>query len=299
MTLRHIQIFTTVAEEGGMNAAAKKLHISQPSVSQAIAELEKYYDVKLFERLSQKLYITREGELMLSFSRHIIDSFHQMEDAIGRTSEHRILRIGCSVTVGTCLINDLLDQAKQQMPGLRFQVMVSNSAEIEQAVLNNEVDLGIVEGIMKSSDLTETPVCEDELVLVCSRKHPLAKESIVTYEMLKGQEYVSRESGSADRNQLERKLEEQGIGFVRSFCSTNTEAIKNAVLRLRGVAVLSKRLIQKELESGEMVILPLEGERVVRRIQLVMHKNKYPSEGIRLIQELTQSWNIEEVFEKE
>ena len=67
MTIRHLKIFTTVADEKGMSAAAKKLHISQPSVSQAIAELEKYYGVKLFERLSQKIYLTKEGELMLSF----------------------------------------------------------------------------------------------------------------------------------------------------------------------------------------------------------------------------------------
>ena len=113
MTIRHLKIFTTVADEKGMSAAAKKLHISQPSVSQAIAELEKYYGVKLFERLSQKIYLTKEGELMLSFSRHILDSFDQMEEAMNQSVEHTHLHIGCSVSVGTCLINDILDKAKE------------------------------------------------------------------------------------------------------------------------------------------------------------------------------------------
>ena len=79
MTLRHLTIFIKVADLGGMNKAAKALHISQPSISQAVSELERYYGVKLFERLSQKIYITKEGEMLLSFSRHIVDSFSKME----------------------------------------------------------------------------------------------------------------------------------------------------------------------------------------------------------------------------
>ena len=99
MTIRHLKIFTEVADAGSMSLAAKRLHISQPSVSQAVAELERYYGIKLFERLSQKIYLTEEGELMLSFSRHILDSFDQMEEAVDHAakknkSSHRLQRIG-------------------------------------------------------------------------------------------------------------------------------------------------------------------------------------------------------------
>ncbi len=112
MTIRHLKIFMAVADYGGMSKAAKMLHISQPSISQAVSELEKHYGVKLFERLSQKIYLTKEGELMLSFSRHILDSFDHMEAAMNRAVETTSLRIGCSVSVGTCLINDILDISK-------------------------------------------------------------------------------------------------------------------------------------------------------------------------------------------
>ena len=85
MTLRHLTIFMAVVEAGGMNKAAKKLHLSQPSISLAIAELEEHYGVKLFERLSQRLYLTKDGELLLSFSRHILDSYKQMEDIMNQS----------------------------------------------------------------------------------------------------------------------------------------------------------------------------------------------------------------------
>ena len=288
MTIRHLKVFTAVVDAGGMSAAAKELHVSQPTVSQAIAELEKYYGVKLFERLSQKLYLTKEGELMLSFSRHIIDSFDQMEDVMNQAGKDTVLRIGCSVTVGTCLINDICDRAKTHNPNLQFRVTVANSSEIERAILCNEVDVGIVEGILKSKELVITPVCEDELVVACGSIHPLAGRKKVTMEMLDGQNYISRESGSTERNQLEKLFEEHGLQLVRTFCSTNTEAIKNAVIRGRGIAVLSSRMIEREVAEGTIVALPIEGLKVTRNIQLAIHKNKFMSENLILMQKLAE-----------
>ena len=288
MTIRHLKVFTTVADLGSMSGAAKKLHVSQPTVSQAVAELEKYYGIKLFERLSQKLYLTKEGELMLSFSRHILDSFEQMEKTMAQAGKMPKLTIGCSVTVGTCLIQAPLERMESSMPGLDVHVVVPNSSDIEQAILCNEVDLGIVEGILKSSELEITPVCEDELVVVCGKNHPLAKVESITLDMLQGQNYISRESGSTERNQMEKLFEEQGLKLVRTFCSTNTEAIKNAVIHDRGIAVLSQRMIEKEKVAGDMAVLSIEGVKAARNINLVIHKNKYRSKSIRMMQEIMQ-----------
>ncbi len=286
MTIRHLKIFTEVADAGGMSAAAKRLHISQPTVSQAIRELEQYYGVKLFERLSQKIYMTKEGELMLSFSRHILDSFEKMEEAMSQAGEKTSLRVGCSVSVGTCLIDDILDKAKERMPECRISVVVANSSDIEKMILSNEIDIGIVEGILKSTELDISPVCEDELVLICGKEYHLAKEKKVTLSMLENELYISRESGSAERNQMERLFEENQLHLKRIFCSTNTEAIKNAVIHGRGIAVLSKRLVEKECKNGEIVILPLEGKPVVRNINSAIHKNKYKSGNIEIMMDI-------------
>ena len=293
MTIRHLKIFKTVADLGGMSKAAKELHITQPSISQAIAELEKYYGVKLFERLSQKIYLTKEGELMLSFSRHILDSFEQMEAAMNQAVEKSSLRIGCSVSVGTCLIEEILDEAKERIPQCQISVIVTNSSEIEQLILTNEVDVGIVEGILKNKDLVITPVCEDELVLVCNMNHPLAKETMVTLDMLQGQDYASRESGSAERNQYEKLFEDSGLQLNRVFCSTNTEAIKNAVIHGRGIAVFSRRMVKQEVEHGEMVVIPVRDITVKRNIDFVMHKNKYMSNEIQMMQKILTELKFE------
>ena len=277
MTFRHLKIFVTVVDSGSMSNAAKKLYISQPSVSQAIAELEKNYNVKLFERLSQKLYITEEGKRLLSYARHIISSFEEMEKAMQEMENIPRLNIGCSVSVGTYLLNRLLDRIEQEYPNCRTVATVDNTSSIENQVLNNQIDVGIVEGIVKSEELIRIPVFQDELVLLCGKNYPLAERKNITYEDLEGENFISREKGSTERNQLEKAIEEHHISLNRCWNCTNTEAIKNAVIHGRGIAILSDMLVKKECDSGDMVKLHLENTHFTRQIHLIYHKNKYLS----------------------
>lgn len=291
MTLRHLMIFTAVVDHGGMSKAAHSLHISQPSVSQAISELEHFYGVKLFERLSKKLYLTNEGKLLLSFSRHILDSYKQMEEAMHQASKKTHIQIGCSVSIGTCLINDILHTAEDKLPQCSFEVTVTNSSNIEQALLNNQVDIGLIEGTINNEQLIALPFCEDELVLVCGKNHPLANHTTLSLAMLDGQNYVSRESGSADKNQYEKLLEEHKIKLHRSFCATSTEAIKNAVIAGRGIAIFSKRMVEEEVKNGVLSILSIENLSVIRSFHFVVHKNKYMSEPLTKLQQLCLEGN--------
>lgn len=284
MTLRHIKIFLCVAESGGMTAAAQKLYVSQPTVSQAISELEKYYGVRLFERLSQKLYITEDGQKMLYYARHIIDTFSDMENVMRETGENPILNIGCSVSVGTYLVNRLLDMAEDRLKQCRVNVTVDNTSRIEKMLLSNELDIGIVEGVVTNPDLVINPVCQDKLVLVCGKCHRLAGKKGLHLSDLEGENFISRENGSTDRNQLERLLDENRITLNRCWHCSNTEAIKNAVMHGRGITAISSMLVEKECAAGELVMLDVEGLPVNRTINLIYHKNKYisPSIGIML-----------------
>lgn len=284
MTLRHLKIFLCVAESGGMTAAAQKLYVSQPTVSQAISELEKYYGVRLFERLSQKLYITEDGQKMLYYARHIIDTFSDMENVMREAGENPQLNIGCSVSVGTYLVNRLLDMAEERLKKCRVNVTVDNTSCIEKMILSNEADIGIVEGVVTDPDLVITPVCEDKLMLVSGKSHKLAGRKNLKFSDLDGENFISREKGSTDRNQLERLLDENKITLNRCWHSSNTEAIKNAVMHGRGITAISSMLVEKECAAGELVMLDVEGLPVNRTINLIYHKNKYisPSIGIML-----------------
>ncbi|MEF9941653.1 MAG: LysR family transcriptional regulator [Lachnospiraceae bacterium] len=277
MTIRHLKIFITVADTGKMNAAAKILYISQPSVSQAIRELEDYYGIKLFERFSRKLYITDSGKQLLSYARHVVESFETMDIVMKNAGEHPKLRVGASVSVGTCLIGTIVEEVEQQQPGMNIQVVVDNTSRIEQMLQNSQLDIGIVEGVVSSVDFVQESLCKDELVVVVGKTHEFYQKKEITLGQLEGQSLIAREDGSLLRNQYERLLLEERITLEKKWSCTNTEAIKNAVIAGSGLTILSRMLVEKEVKEGTLYIVPVHGIKVEREMQLTYHHNKYLS----------------------
>ena len=104
MTLRHLRIFVTVCETGSMTAAAQILYIAQPAISLAVSEMEEHYKVRLFDRISRRLYLTDSGRQALEYARHIIALFDEMEQGVRGGQAAKELRIGTSITIGSCLL---------------------------------------------------------------------------------------------------------------------------------------------------------------------------------------------------
>lgn len=116
MTIRHLKIFIEVVDSGKMSTAASRLFISQPTVSQAISELEVHYGGLLFERLSKKLYITEKGRKLLSYARNVVKSFDDMEDMMLQDKNIEKIRIGATNTVGNCILSEIISSYKEFEP---------------------------------------------------------------------------------------------------------------------------------------------------------------------------------------
>jgi len=163
MTIRHLKIFVTVAECGKMRKAAELLYISQPSVSQAVQELENYYGVKLFDRLSQKLYLTDMGKLLLPYARRTVEIIENTDKVMKNAGEYSTLRIGASVSVGTYLINDIIDKLEESIDKIETSVVVNNTYIVEEMIRNSKLDVAIVEGMVEGNDIIKLPLYNDEL----------------------------------------------------------------------------------------------------------------------------------------
>ena len=281
MTIRHLQIFVAVADCGKMRAAAERLHISQPSVSQAVRELESYYNIKLFERLSQRIYITETGKKLLPYARHIIDSFETMEGLINDTSSGNVIRVGGSVSVGTRLLPPMIKSLENEVPDVDVCVIVDNTAAIEGKIQRSELDIAVVEGIVRSDELVKKDIYDDELVLVVGPEHELFNHPGIKLKELTKHALISRESGSVERNQFEQFLLEHDIKMKNKWSCSNTETIKKAVLNGEGIAILSRMVIEKEIAAGEVRVLNVENTRMKRKIKLIYHKNKYISQSMK------------------
>ena len=155
MTLRHLRIFVAVCETGSMTAASAQMFIAQPSISLAIAEMEEYYGVKLFDRISRKLYLTDNGRRALQYARHLIDLFDEMEQGIRDQDAVGQLRVGTSITIGTYLLPQYINRLKQVYPSVRVEAFIGNSGSIEQQILDNQIDIGVIEGVIPQQLYTQ------------------------------------------------------------------------------------------------------------------------------------------------
>lgn len=285
MTIRHLRIFIAVAETGKMGLAAKQLFIAQPTVSQVIADIEESYGVQLFERLSKKLYITDAGRQLLSYARHIVSLFDEMECSLRNASAQVRLKLGATITVGACVLTQAVRRFEASYPPAQVQVFVDNTQVIEQMLLRSQLDLALAEGAITHPDLVVRPVIQDELVLVCGAGHPFAERASLTAADLQGQAFVLREEGSGTRAMLEEYLKENGVTIDPKWVCHSADSILNAVADGQGLTLISRLLAGPLVRQGRLHQLPLQGAALGRTFNLVYHKNKYLSDPLRHLME--------------
>ena len=307
MTIRHLKIFIEVADTGKMSRAASRFYLSQPAVSQSIAELERHYGVKLFDRLSQRLYITEAGRQLLSMARQVVLAFDNLETGMMQLSDSPILRIGATVTVGSSLIGRAVARYRKEQPGADLRVLVDNTATIERGLLDSSLDLALVEGQIQSPDLVTTPVVEDYLVLVCRPDHPLARRGWAEPSDLGKERFILREEGSGTRELFTRYMADRGIPLTVGWTCSGADTIREAVLLGEGMTVISVRLVAEELQSGTLVAVPVreDGSRhgwvcrrgwiCRRKFSLVLHKNKLITPAISAMLAIIRDFFQEDV----
>ena len=167
MTTRDRGVFAAVAEHGSMSAAARALRVSQSSVSQAVADIEREYGVLLFDRCAHSLHLTPTGETLLAYAQKTLFLVREIDGFLRSGTRRSELRVGASVTAGSCVLSPILQRLQAQLPGLEARVVVSNTHEIVDLLLKSRLDVGLVEGHVDHPSLAVRPAMEDELDMFC------------------------------------------------------------------------------------------------------------------------------------
>ena len=279
MTTRELEIFSAVVECGSMSAAARKLRISQSSVSQVVVDLERKYDVLLFERYAHSLHLTDVGRTLSEYARQALSLARETESFLQGSTQRPHLRVGASVTVGCSLLCPLLERLRQELPQITLETVVANTQSVEDRLLRYELDVGLVEGQVTHRDLVKERVVEDRLALICGRGHPFFGRETVSPRELSGQTFLLREEGSGTRAQLERELQRLKLHYHVGWVSSNPEVIRQAVIHNFGLSALSPRILRDSLRQGELWAFRVRELDLSRQFALVYHRDKFPGEA--------------------
>lgn len=257
--------------------AGEKLSLTQPAISLAIKELETYYGIKLFDRISRKLFITEDGKQFLRYARQIVSLFDEMEKGVKNWDSFGLLRIGSSITIGTCLVPQLVKQFSALYPKVKINVTIDNSSIIEKKIISNQLDFALIEGFTHSDSITSRSFSEDKLVLVCGADHCLSNVPEISLDELTMQTLILREKGSGTRELLDSTLLTQGITVIPAWESISTEAIISAVSCGIGVSVLPYRLVKRDLDEHHLVRVKIKNIEFKRTFNVIYHKDKHLS----------------------
>lgn len=272
MTLRKLKIYYTVAEKLNMTEAAKELYISQPSISQAIRELEERLGVKLLERMGKKLHLTEEGRVFRGYAVRMLNLYEEsvrvMEDM--RELRKGRIRVGASTTIGTYLLPDIVADFKRRYPGVDVELFIDNTEIISNKLLRNKLDIAYVEGPVRVDEILSQEVWRDEMVFISPESYGWA--DIISPEELDDVPFIMRERGSGSRETYEAAMgvPREGMGFTFG----NTEAIKRGVRKGMGASCVSRLAVEEEIARGEFRVSRMKGRTIERGLNLIYHKDK-------------------------
>ncbi|EIA07574.1 LysR family transcriptional regulator [Flavobacterium frigoris] len=274
-----LKVFFTVANRLSFTKAATELFISQPAVSKHIQELEEEYKIKLFDRNGGKISLTAGGQLLLKHVKNIFEIYREIHFDMGTliNQQQGALRLGASTTISQYIIPPLLARFHQKMKGIKVNLLNGNTEQIENALLNKEIEIGIVEGQSKNKSIKYTPFLKDELVLVCNSKNPLVSKQEITREDLKSMQFVMREQGSGTLEVIEHALKPFEIKISQLSVEMqlgSTESIKSYLMNSDCVAFISIHGIEKELKNNELVVLDVNNMVIERYFYVISLQGK-------------------------
>lgn len=299
---RELEVFLAAAEYENFSIAARKLHMSQPSVSFQIQSLEQQLKVQLFQRIGHRIQLTQAGRDLLPIANEMMNLSSQIEEIMDdqQSDVTGSLTIGCTTTPGRYILPVLIGAFRQRFPGVRAFVETSTDrAAVEEKLLAKETQYAIFGLPPKSKKLECWSMFTDELVLIVPASHPWANRNEILPHELVEVDWVMRETGAATRQLIFSHLAEAGVdtdainAVMQLGCP---EAVIVAVENGCGISFVSQVAIQRSLKLGTIRTVPVQGISISRQIWMARNPNGAGTRVQRYFREFIESADGQQVI---
>ncbi len=280
VSLRQLDIFCRVAEMGSFSKAAASIYLSQPTVSEHVATLEKLLGARLFDRVGRKVELTSAGQLYYKYARRIIDLRSEAQQAIDSFLGlvHGSLLIGASTIPGTYILPKIVGSFARKYPSIQTSIVAADSGEIIEQLAERKLEIGFVGKKPRGKIFSVREIAGDRLLVAVPPGHKWKAKKTVSLEELRREPFLLREQGSGTRSAFEEALAKKGVSLGRDFNVVavlgSTEAIKEAIREGLGVSVISDLAVGGDCERCKLKTLRIKGisiEREFYRVYLKHH----------------------------
>mgnify|MGYP001226737924 FL=1 len=274
-----LKVFQSVAKNLSFTKASQELFVSQPAITKHIQELESTYQARLFDRQGSKISLTEAGKLLLEHCGRILEDYKRLEYEMHLLHNEYTgeLRLGASTTIAQYVLPPLLASFIKKFPQVNLSLMNGNSREIEAALQEHRIDLGLVEGVFRLPNLKYSHFLDDELVAVVHTKSKLSTPEEITSKDMLSIPLVLRERGSGTLDLIERGLSQCGIKLsslqVLMYLGS-TESIKLFLENANCMGIVSIRSISRELASGIFRVVEVKDMPMLRDFSFVQQQGQ-------------------------
>lgn len=274
----YLKTFLTVARTHSFSVAAKELGTSQGTVSHQIAALSQYFDSELFKRTANGVEVTDAGQTLLETAEKILQTTHEAKAKISaaKQSLSGIIKIAASTIPEEHIIPSLISGFQMQHPGVKFKIKAEDSLSSINSLQSKSVDfaaVGTIQGYENKFDVIQ--VGQEELVLIVSCNHPLAKKEAVSLTEITKYPFVNREETSGTRKEIEHLLENNKLSLEKMQLALelgSTESVITAVSEGRGVSIVSSIAARKAVAAGLVRILKIKEAKNPRKLYMITSK---------------------------
>lgn len=294
---RHL-IFLEVAKLKSFSKAAQTMYISQPAISKHIKTLEEYYKTKLINRYSNNIDLTLAGTLLFEKLQEVKIMQDQLEfelSSLSKGSQPKgFMRLGASTTITLYVLPQILSGFHKQYPQVEISLLNRNSEIVLEALLNKEINLGVIEKTRNISKVDTLPFLEDEVILVGSRKNKKI-QSKYSVSDLTTLPIALRESGSGTLNAIKMSLEDHGLKLKNLNTKVRlggTEALKNFIIQSDCLGFFPRRSVLSELKEGSLQEIPVANLQIKRSFFFIQRKNETNPLNDKFIRLAKKSYNI-------
>jgi DNA-binding transcriptional LysR family regulator len=293
MNLHYLRVFLTVAEYEHITRAAEELIISQPAVTKTIQHLEQEVGLELIERHGRRIALTHAGRVLRDYGRRVFALEREMEDALAalRDVDAGEVTLAANTTIGVYLLPPIVARFHARYPQVSLHISILNSTEILDQTLNWNLDFGLVEidASAVPAGLEMKVLDHDKLVLVVAPNHPWRGLQTLQPEELQDAELLLREQGSGIREVIEHALLQHDVQVRPLLTVPDNEAIKQMVMNGVGAAIVSARTVQRELTTGDLVRVPIDGLDLRPELSLVRRTDKQLSRAAQAFCDLLRA----------
>ena len=271
---RHLETFCRIADLKSFSKAADDLFLTQPTVSGHILSLEQSLSLRLFDRTSREVRLTKAGEVFLKYASKILSFRKDLMNALSEFSQgiRGELSLGASTIPGEYLLPKLMGDFKREHPHFVISLKIADTKEIVQYVLQDMVEFGVIGARLNHPSLHFEKYQEDEIIIVAPPDHPMTRKKRVNVEELLKVPWIIREEGSGTQMAVEKALRKKGkslkqFNVVMEMGSTSS--VKEGVKAKLGLAFISRRATEEELHQGFLSRIDVEGiEPISRQIYI-------------------------------